>query len=382
MDNTRIAKLIVKKLKGELDAYEAHELDAWISQSADNRMLYDQLTDPSTLQPDVMEYYQAKKRILEKIDARIGHPRVIPLWKKMIIAASIILVPGLGTFLLLFNKQVTQNEITTAKVINDDIQAPKISKAMITLADGRTVALSNIESGVLAVQGGVNITKTATGKVIYNGNSQEVAYNTFANPKGSTVIDVLLADGTQVWLNAGSSITYPVSFVGDEREVSITGEAYFEVAHNAAMPFKVNKGEMSVTVLGTHFNVNAYDDESDIKVTLLQGSVKVSSGSSAGVLKEGEQARITNDVKIVSGTDLEQVMAWKNGLFKMKGTDLATLIRQMARWYNVEVVYNNTAPMKSFGGTIDRSVSLQDLLKALEQYDIRSKIEKGKLIIQ
>ena len=271
------------------------------------------------------------------------------------------------------------------------MKAPETNKAMITLANGQKVYLDSAVNGTLAMQGNVKLVKLANGQIAYQTASgetiNEIKYNTLTNPRGSKVIDMTLADGSQVWLNAGSSVTYPVAFVGNERRVAITGEAYFEVAHNTAMPFKVSKGEMEVTVLGTHFNVNAYDDESDIKVTLLEGSVKVIKGPSTGsglqtVLKPGQQAQVTNEVKVVNDADLEQVMAWKNGLFNMKGTDLAALMRQVARWYDVQVSYEGPQQQKSFGGSINRDVDLSDVLKALEQYGIHFRMEKGKVIIQ
>lgn len=386
MDNFQhIVQLILKKLKGELDEYETSEINAWLSQSSENQMIYEQLTNPELLQTDVTAFYLTKRNITEKIQAAITPSNVVPLWKKMIAAASVILVLGLVGYLFLFNKPTKQNEIVEIAPVKD-VEAPKSAKAMITLADGRTIALDSVTSGVLAMQGDVKVVKLPDGKISYSPGdrniSGDIEYNIITNPKGSKVVAMTLSDGSHVWLNAGSSLKYPVVFARNERKVVVNGEGYFEVTHKSSMPFKVTKGGMEVTVLGTQFNVNAYDDESDIRVTLLEGSVKVAKGSTAIALRQGQQAQVTNDVRVVNGIDLEEVMAWKNGFFKMKGTDLGALMRQIARWYDVQVEYERPLPQKSFGGSINRDVNLSDMLSALEKYGIFSRMEKGKVIVQ
>jgi ferric-dicitrate binding protein FerR (iron transport regulator) len=190
-----------------------------------------------------------------------------------------------------------------------------------------------------------------------------------------------LADGSRIWLNAGSSVTYPVAFTGKERKVSVNGEAYFEVAPDHTKPFFVSKGEMSLQVLGTHFNVNAYDDEQDIKITLLEGSVKVSQRGQTGLLKPGEQARVAADIKVANTVDLESVMAWKNGKFSFADEDLKSIMRQLMRWYDVDIIYQNDVPERFFTAEISRNKNLLALLKVLEASDIHFKIEGRKLTV-
>jgi ferric-dicitrate binding protein FerR (iron transport regulator) len=253
---------------------------------------------------------------------------------------------------------------------------------MITLADGSTIYLDSVGGGTLAVQNDVQVMKTAEGKVVYTGattGNGEIVYNTLFNPRGSKVIDMQLSDGSHVWLNAGSSIRYPVAFIGKERVVEINGEAYFEVARlersnakNAKqaqrtqsenMPFIVKKGDVSVTVLGTHFNVNAYDDEESLKVTLLEGSVAVKRASTMVKLTPGQQAiAASGKLQVASSVDVDEVMAWKNGKFVFNKTNVQTTMRQIARWYDVDIEYKDNVK-GFFSGGISRLENASQLLK-------------------
>jgi ferric-dicitrate binding protein FerR (iron transport regulator) len=241
-----------------------------------------------------------------------------------------------------------------------------------------------VGGGTLAVQNEVQVMKTAEGKVVYTGATTkgELVYNTLFNPRGSKVVDMQLSDGSHVWLNAGSSLTYPVAFVGNERKVTIKGEAYFEVAHDDSKPFVVSKDDVSVTVLGTHFNVNAYDDEDALKVTLLEGSVRVASNGNLKVIKPGEQAiAASGKLQVASDVDLNEVMAWKNGIFKFKDATIESVMRQIARWYDVEVSYEGKVT-NHFIATIPRNVSAANAFKILEQTGgVNFKIEGNKVMV-
>lgn len=298
-------------------------------------------------------------------------------WKRWMIAASIIGLLGLGSYFVFFNKSGAGPDETIAKT-PADVEAPKGTKATITLGDGRKMYLDSMNSGVLATQGNIKLVKLPDGQIAYQSTTgeslNEIQYNTLSNPRGSKVIDMALTDGSHVWLNAGSSITYPIVFAGDERKVQIDGEAYFEVAHNPAMPFKVTKGKMEIAVLGTHFNVNTYEDESDIRVTLLEGAVNVSNGNLRALLKPGQQARITSEIKLVNGVDIDLVMAWKNGVFSFEGASLEEMMREIARWYDVTVTYKGTIPDRIFGGKIYRDANLSKVLEILEESNVHYQI--------
>lgn len=311
-------------------------------------------------------------------------PRVYRIhFRRIAVAASLLIAIATGAYFLFFNKSSTPDEIVKTMQTAKDVEAPKVTRAMITLGDGRQISIDSLNT---FTQGNVQLTKMADGKILYKGpstgtGSTEIIYNTLSNPRGSKVIDMTLADGSHVWLNAGSSLTYPVAFVGNERKVEITGEAYFEVEHNSAMPFVLSKGNVDVTVLGTHFNVNAYDDEADIKVTLLEGSVKITKGSLTRLLKPNQQARVTEEIKIASGVDIREIMAWKDGYFTYNSADIQTLMRQAARWYDVEVVYAGRIPDDTFTGSMPRKVSLANWLKVLEKSGVQFRIDGKKVIV-
>jgi hypothetical protein len=257
---------------------------------------------------------------------------------------------------------------------------------MITLANGQKIYLDSAGNGALAVQGNVKLVKLAGGEIAYQQGpdniSGKIEYNTISNPKGSKVINMVLADGSKVWLNAGSSLTYPVLFIGNERKVSVTGEAYFEVTHDASKPFVVNNGSMNVRVLGTHFNVNAFEDDgSDIKVTLLEGSVKIDNGNATGLLKPGQQAVVIKEIEVLNDVDLDLVMAWKNGYFQFNNASLQNVLKEVSRWYDVNVVYEGHNQPRQFVGEMERALSLSQVLKILERNQVYFKIEGKNLIV-
>lgn len=230
------------------------------------------------------------------------------------------------------------------------------------------------------------------GQLVYTkagGNNQvaktAITYNTMATPRGRQ-FQMKLPDGTEVWLNAGSSLKYPTAFIGKERRVEITGEAYFEVAKNPNMPFRVAINDHTdVEVLGTHFNVNAYNDESSINTTLLEGIVKVHFNSQDQLLKPGQQSQVfntTDKVKLVSDADVNAAVAWKNGSFSFNNATLTDLMRQLSRWYDIDVEYKGAIPADTFSGEIDRTLTLDQVLKGLTKTRIHYVIENNhKLII-
>jgi transmembrane sensor len=344
-----------------------------------------------------MGWAQVLQTIYDKAGpAMAEQAEIIPLRKRPVIrwaaAAVIVLSLGAAAYWLFNNKQAGSTGVVATNTMQD-VQAPQTNRATITLSNGKTVYLDTAANGSLATQSNVQLVKLADGQIAYKGAAKELVYNTLTNPRGSKVIDMTLSDGSRIWLNAGSSITYPVTFVQDERNVEISGEVYFEVAHNAAKPFRVRHGAMEVQVLGTHFNINAYDDESEVKVTLLEGAVKVSSmvngqlskdNEFAVVLKPGEQAALADHspFTIDHSPDLAQVMAWKNGLFSFTGADLTTVMRQLARWYNIQVKYEGQIPARKFSGEITHDLTLSQLMNGLQSLGIQFSIEGRTMVIK
>jgi ferric-dicitrate binding protein FerR (iron transport regulator) len=349
-----------------------------------------------------------KEQVAEEIFRTItGGAKVITMkrsrpWIKWVAAACIIALVG-----VLANVYLKKNNVVAPPVaITHDVSAPKETRAVITLANGQKVYLDSVDNGTIATETDVNVVKTADGKLVYQkltANSQQLtAYNTLTNPRGSKVIDMTLSDGSHVWLNSGSSIKYPVAFIGKERVVEITGEAYFEVKHNAQQPFKVHLPNGSIVEdIGTSFNINSYSDEDDIKTTLIEGSVRITPLSPAGggglsaspnrerpgvdqgvVLKPGQQAVATgNSLLNTRSADLDEVLAWKNGKFVFNKTDIQTTMRQIARWYDVEIEYKDDVT-GFFSGGISRLENASQVLKMLEMTgEVHFKIEGKKVIV-
>lgn len=305
------------------------------------------------------------------------------VWLRIAVAAFIVLVLVAAIYYQFNNKSEKPIKVAKTTVLND-VAAPETNRATITLADGKKIYLDSAENGSLIAQGNVNVIKLSDGKIAYNGSASEVVYNTLTNPRGSKVIDMRLADGSRIWLNAGSAVTYPVAFVGNERTVSIKGEAYFEVEKNAGMPFKVVVNQMEVTVLGTHFNVNAYGDEPAIRTTLLEGSVKVTKGSAISFLKTGQQAMLdtTGSLNVIKDVDIEGVMAWKSGMFEFDDAELPVIMRQISRWYNREIVYDKQPGKEKYWGAISKQVPLSDVLKMLEVNGNQFAVNGNKIIVK
>ena len=291
------------------------------------------------------------------------------LWTWRMAAACVVGFLAFSTYLLLRNNSNHQTAQTLAdnKIAKNDIK-PGSDKAVLTLADGSTIMLQDAQNGAIAQQGSANVVKL-NGKLDYNASGSqtpEILYNTIATPRGGQY-EVQLPDGTHVWLNAASSLRFPTAFTGINREVELTGEAFFEVAKNKSIPFVVNVQHNKVTVLGTHFNINAYSDEKSINTTLLEGSVKFNAGLQEKLLKPGQQSVFTpaTAALTVKPVDINQVIAWKNGFFEFDNTDLATIMRQISRWYDVDISYQTRDSKSLFGGGISRKLNLSEVLHLL-----------------
>jgi ferric-dicitrate binding protein FerR (iron transport regulator) len=301
-------------------------------------------------------------------------------------AAAAIIVMLTGTAYWLLNKKSQQPVAVVAPA--NDVQ-PGRQGAYLTLADGRKILLDSLGNGIVADEAGAQVV-LQDGQLSYKKlpiADSRLTYNTISTPKGRQ-FTLQLPDGSKVWLNAASSLKYPVVFAGTERRVEITGEAYFEVTKNKNLPFIVGmKNNTTVEVLGTHFNVNAYNDEEAIKTTLLEGRVKVKSAignRQSAILKPGEQAVIAehSPLTIDHSPNLEQVIAWKNGTFSFTNASLETVMRQLARWYNIEIEFVGSVPGGTFSGEIDRSLTLDQVLKGLTKTRVHYTIQKDKLLIQ
>jgi len=301
-------------------------------------------------------------------------------WKKIAVAASILIAVGIGTFVV-FQKGDEAPVVVVSKQVND--KAPGKTGAILTLADGSKIVLDSLGNGLVANQNNTTVSKKNGGLVYKSGNNSELVYNTMTTPRARQY-NLELSDGTKVWLNASSSLTFPTSFASNERKVILTGEAYFEVAKDKKRPFRVSVNEMQVNVLGTHFNINAYDDEATINTTLLEGSVLLSEKSQKVLLKPGEQAQKQKKGTIVvnNKVNIDKVMGWKNGVFYFENADLQTVLREISRWYDVDVVFEKGIPVRTFEGEIQRNLKLSQVLKILEKNKVHFKIDGNVLRVQ
>jgi ferric-dicitrate binding protein FerR (iron transport regulator) len=330
----------------------------------------------------VFNAFQAKK-VLERIktDSRFTGQLIEPDDNKPIakwyhswirVAAILIFFSAVG-FYFVFNKyKVTDqnNAAATSKIL------PGSAKATLTLANGKVILLDNIADGTLTKSGRTVVNKARNQGLVYNtladakkmAENVEPEYNTLTTPRGGEY-KVMLPDGTNVWLNSSSSLSYPVEFAGNERRVKLNGEAYFEVAKNKDKPFYVCINKVQVKVLGTHFNIAAYNDDEQLTTTLLEGSVQISKNNRQCLLKPGQQAVVKNDADLITVSEgsIKQVMAWRNGYFVFNDDNIGTIMKKVSRWYDVDIEYKCNFENQRFGGTFYRTKSITELLNNLEK---------------
>jgi ferric-dicitrate binding protein FerR (iron transport regulator) len=292
-------------------------------------------------------------------------------WLKIAAAALIFFTAGL----LLFQHQKNSTKINTAQLNNNTaaLILPGSKKATLTTGNGKVILLNDAANGVLDQTNAGNVVKTNAGQIVYRNShhsstASPMVYNTLSTPKGGEY-QLVLPDGTKIWLNAASSITYPTAFNGKERRVTLTGEAYFEVAKNREKPFYVNVNNTQIRVLGTHFNIEAYDDDTEMTTTLLEGSVQVTKNQAVSVLQPGQKAVIPNnsDKIAISTANIREAIAWKNGYFIFDDENITGIMKKVSRWYDVSVSYKDNADDQKFGGTFYRTKSITELLQYLEK---------------
>lgn len=371
----RVAYLLEVYSEGRATTAEEQELFNWVAKGKEKpvRKHIEKLVSsyPSVEAVLPVDWEQLYQRIIKEKNTRDIRPGVKRIIWSYWAAATIALLLGAWYYYFVSLPAVKdQKKLADIEHINkDDVAPPAAVNAVLTLANGQRIILDSTGNGMLAMQGAVKVMKLPDGQIAYRGTGKEIQYNMLSNPRGSRVVGLTLADGSKVWLNAESSLRYPTAFAGKERKVEITGEAYFEVAHNPAMPFVVSKGGTTVRVLGTHFNINAYDDEHSLNVTLLEGSVSVGSvtGMHPKVIRPGQQAQVekSGDIELVNPVDLEEVMAWKNDLFSFKGAGIEGIMRQVSRWYDVDVIFEKQVTEK-FYAEVSKTTNVSTLLKMLE----------------
>jgi len=386
------ADLFNKLLRGELSPEEAEVLVSWLGaeklDTQTEELLAKHLAKRKEGEISATVNANLENRLQNILGGQRPQPVVHMRWMRY--AAILILVLGMGTFLMLVNKRAVPS-IAAEKMapsLKNDVEPGK-QGAVLTLADGRSVVLDSLQNGVIATQNGSKILLN-NGHLIYDKHSlaeDNAQYNVITTPRGRQ-FQLTLADGTQVWLNAGSSLRYPTYFDGKERKVEITGEAYFEVAKNVRMPFKVSiNNETEIEVLGTHFNVNAYENEATINTTLLEGSVKVRHNSENDFIKPGQQLQVAQPnnsfqkSRLLNNVNITRIMAWKDGVFDFEDATLSEVMHQLERWYDIDVVYEKGIPKLEFYGRVGRDLTLSNLLRGLRMSKVNFRLEGRQLVV-
>jgi len=388
----------------ELTLEEDITLKNWINQNDNNRKIFEDLSSPGYLDNQLKRFdeIEAGKRsrwlkMLEAINTTeddlqtVKHVFWFRKWQTYVAAASIVLIVSVMLYILNGKKPANDVAQTPTVTTTGDVK-PGQFKAKLTLDDGSTIILDSAKSGRLVQQDEI-IVLNKDGKLVYekHGESNKVLYNTLSTAKAQTYATVL-SDGTKVWLNSESSIHYPVAFTSDVRKVEITGEAYFEVApevgQHGKRPFIVSVNGMEVEVLGTHFNINSYSNEEVIKTTLLEGKVRVhTAGGKEVVLNPGEQSSLARSqgdkITVNKEVDVDAEVAWRFGYFQFVNADLKTVMHQLERWYDVQVVYQGTVSNDlELIGKIPRSMDLSKVLDVLQTQQVHFKLEGKKIVVR
>jgi ferric-dicitrate binding protein FerR (iron transport regulator) len=348
---------------------------------------------------EIQEDNLSRERVLATIKSRIRSSRTtipmaeprssyVPIWRRYAAAAAIITILVSGYFLMRTRSPGNLSANSGESVVKTEV-GPGTDKAWLTLADGSKIALDHTtKNGRIFSSDHSKTEKLDSGLLRYTGQSDKrpirTEYNVLTTPRAGQ-FTIILADGTKVWLNNASSLRYPTVFAGNDRVVELSGEGYFEVAGNVHSPFKVLSNGNLVTVLGTHFNVKSYKDDPTYEVTLLEGSVSLKHGESSSVLRPGEQAVVSQDslgaMKILRNSDTAQAVAWLNGKFSFHIDNVGNVMRQLARWYDVDVAYEGSIPDIRLSGSISRKVNLSSVLQVLEISGVHCKMDSKRIIV-
>ena len=391
-DEERLKYLFSRYLSGDSTSEENKELSELVNNAS--------VQDLSQLLTSAWENSKTTGEVITKDEGEIILQRILKesvepaivvdfprqrrkTWLKYVAAAAVLVLFLSAIFYSTLRNPDKPAPIVVEKQVND--LAPGQNGAILTLSNGQKIILDSAKNGLLATQGSIKVLHE-NGEIRYQPGdkiSDAGLLNTVTTPKGRQ-FQLVLSDGSKVWLNAASSITYPAAFERDGRNVSITGEVYFEIARDESKPFRVKiQGREEVEVLGTHFNINAYGDEPSVNTTLLEGSIRIKSvDGQSRILKPGQQAQLSETLKVVDAVNTGEVMAWKNGYFSFDGATTEAIMRQVTRWYDAEVIYQGDVKDERYAGSVPRSENASKLLEVLElTKTVKFTIEGRKIII-
>jgi len=396
MEDKKIIALMEGYAAGNLSEEDSAAFIQWYSQAGleEFHRIFSQChLQPGSLpgSPDMPEDFRTRlEQSIHSYEVREQEDttRPIQLFRRYRLgwAAAVLLLMSVGAYYFMHSRPASPVMVVDDHPLSNDV-APGTTKAVLTLADGSRITLDSARFGELAIQGKTSVMHK-NGDLSYIGSKDpidkmattDVLYNTLTTGRGEQSPPLTLADGTRVWLNALSSIRFPVAFTGNLRQVEVTGEAFFDIAKDQEKPFRVTSKDMTVEVLGTQFNINCYPDEPDSRTTLVRGRVKVIAGQEL-VLEPGQQASVHAGIHLVKDADIDQVVAWKTGLFNFDHADLQTVLRQLSRWYDIEVKFEGQIPVRSFHGKITRDLNLSQVIRLLQDVKVKFRIEGRTLII-
>jgi transmembrane sensor len=373
MTKKRIEDLLDRYNNGNVTEEEKALVESW----------YNHFTPPASA-PDQKHLKEDQKESWKGISSMLGHryKAIRPLYGA---AAVLSLFTVFGIYHFIAGNKNSQQKYLAKTAIKDI--APGTNKAILTLANGKTINISDIKKGRVASQAGIAIDKTSDGLIKYESNTVAAtitdALNTISVPRGGKY-QVVLADGTKVWLNAASSLRFPAAFSGGERVVELTGEAYFEVMHRPKQPFKVKTGGQVVEDIGTRFDINSYADEDAVTTTLVEGSVKIYDAKGQTFIKPGQQflLKTNGSSEIKNDVDIDEITAWKSGMFQFDNANIQTIMRQVARWYDIDVEFKGSIPNYTYHGKISRNSNASQVLKILALSGINFSIEGRTIIVK
>lgn len=389
MKQEEVQKLVEKYLHGTASKEDTAELFNWYRSELiiEKTLVLDEFEDDE----DLREFILSK---IDTSDLKQKKSYFSPKLHSLAVAATVLIFMFTGLYFYYNSKvikQTVKKEVAIRKNTNDI--KPGGIKAILTLADGKQIILDDSKSGIVIDQGGIKIHKNSKGIIEYSQTEQldhidakiespQVVYNTIQTPVGGK-FQLNLADGSKVWLNSESSLRFPVFFSGDTREVELEGEAYFEVSKDQHKKFSVRSGNQTVEVLGTHFNINAYANEPSITTTLIEGAVRVIelNTNKSQILKPGEQAVVSKDIKVQHKEDIQADLAWKEGYFNFDNANIETIMRQLGRAYGITTRYETSMPETHFEGAISTNLTLLEVLDILQKSNIHFRLEGKEVIV-
>lgn len=388
-EQEQIVALILKHLSGELTAEEQLQLDAWLESDADNRALMAEFSNEAVVKQELLDIYHTKTRIWQQLDQYTATGmRPVRNYRRMALYAASICVLVISTAVYLVKRwqMLPPAQVNAPHQEYVNIPSPAVNRAYVTLGNGKRVYIDSLQNGAAITPGSNQGQKLSPDKIEYTNTSKaatpELAVITV--PRGSKPLLIGLPDGSQVWMNVASTISFETPFSEKGRLVSVSGEAYFEVAA-AVQPFVVKSKGQEIKVLGTSFNIKSYEEESTIKTTLVKGKIQINQSKSGTmkVLTAGQQAISTAEgqMSVNQDVDVDDAIAWKSNVFQFRNEDLKSIMRQLGRWYDVEIVYKGTIPDRFFTVKISRDKSLTAVLKIMELYGMNFQLEGKKLTV-